>query len=436
MKPSVAIIGAGYAGLSAGVALAESGVAVSIFETSRVLGGRARGVMFGDDCVDNGQHIMIGAYSETLSLLKKLGVPEASVLSRRPLHLRYPEFELRAPRLPAPLHMAAALLTSKGLRWRDRWLAIRFMQALKQQSFKLPADITAAELLQQHQQSAQLCRYLWDPLCISALNTASHLSSAQVFANVLRDSLAGDRAASDLLFPRTDLSTLLPEHAARHIKALGGEVHTQSAIRSIRKSEQGFVLNDDDTQRFDAVILAVAPYHAARLLPESPLLASLQQQLQSLSWEPITTIYLRYPTSAQLPVPMLGLSGGHAHWVFDRGQLCHQAGIFAAVISAAHASLPAEALANAVDAELRAALSTLSPGMALPALREHLVITEKRATFACVPNLSRPMNQTAVAGFFIAGDYTASDYPATIESAVRSGRDAATALLASLRPQH
>lgn len=431
MSPQVAIIGAGYAGLAAAVNLTARGIPVTVFETSRVLGGRARKVEASPTLtpgyLDNGQHILIGAYRDTLSLMQQVGVDIDQALLRLPLTLSYPDFRLHAPRLPAPLHMAAALLGAKGLSWRDKWAAIRFMQWLKQNDFRLPTDDSVAHLLDTHQQPASLRRYLWEPLCISALNTPPATASAQVFANVLRDSLAGERNASDLLIPRYDLSALFAEPAAACIRARGSHVCCGTAIGAVSRIGNAYQLDAAPQHTYRQVIVATAPYHAPRLLAGLPELTPLCEQLAALAWEPIVTCYLRYPAGTRLASPMLGLADGHAHWVFDRGQIDGSDGLMAAVISARgqHQALDKNALATAIDAELR----TLQPD--LPAPLAHQVISEKRATFACTPGLQRPTTTTPLPGLLLAGDYVASDYPATIEGAIRSGLAAAAAISAN-----
>jgi squalene-associated FAD-dependent desaturase len=314
-----------------------------------------------------------------------------------------------------------ALLTARGLRWTEKLAAMRFMQWLQKRNFRLDTDCTVSALLDTHAQAGMLRTYLWDPLCIAALNTPADAASAQVFANVLRDSLAADRAASDLLIPRIDLSAMLAEPAARYVEARGGQVRLGTAVGSIRREGDGYRLDADPDSTFSQVIVAVAPYHLPRLLAELPELAALRAQVDMLAWEPIVTCYLRYPPGTRLSRAMLGMADGHAHWFFDRGQTHGTDGVIAAVISARgrHQELGKEALAAAIDAELR----TLQP--LLPAPLSTQIITEKRATFACTPNLHRPETQTALPGLLLAGDYVASDYPATIEGAVRSGLKAA-----------
>ncbi|MDP1605326.1 MAG: FAD-dependent oxidoreductase, partial [Rhodocyclaceae bacterium] len=199
MDQRVAIIGAGYAGLAAAVELADADIKVDVFEASRTLGGRARTVELDGLSVDNGAHILVGAYRETLRLMQKVGAG-GTALRREPLHLEFPgKVKISAPPhcipAPAPLHLAWALLTAQGLSFADKLAAIRFMRTQQARNFRLAADITAAELFSD--QPERVRRYLWEPLCLAALNTPVAIASAQVFLNVLRDSLAADRAASD-----------------------------------------------------------------------------------------------------------------------------------------------------------------------------------------------------------------------------------------------
>lgn len=411
----VAVVGAGYAGLACAVELADAGITVEVFEASRTLGGRARAVELDGITVDNGAHILVGAYRETLRLLEKVGAG-STALRREFLHLEFPgHVKVAAPKLPAPLHLGWALLTAQGLSFNEKLAAIRFMRAQQARGFRLPADMSATDLLAAHRQPERVRRFLWEPLCLAALNTPVAAASAQVFLNVLRDSLAADRAASDLLLPATDFSSLFPEPAARHIEARGGKVHRSARIASL-----------DELNRFDHKVLAVAPYHLAPLAPE--IAARFP-----FTWQPIATCYLAYPANsanssmALLPFPMIGLdpAGGHAQWIFDRGALCGQPGLLAAVISGAG---PWQELGHdELAASIHAQIAALLPGLRPP--RKTWVIEEKRATFACTPGLARPPTATAIPNVWLAGDYVAGDYPATIEGAVRSGIAAARAII-------
>ncbi len=404
MAQRIAVVGAGYAGLACAVELADAGCHVEVFEASRTLGGRARSVDWEGMTVDNGMHILVGAYRETLRLMQKVGAGKTA-LKPQSLHLEFPgHVKVAAPRLPAPLHLAWALLTAQGLNWKEKVAAIRFMQALKKARFRLPRDITAKQLIAN--QPKALRRFLWEPLCLAALNTPVAIASAQVFLNVLRDSLAADRAASDFLLPTVDFSRLFPEPAARFIEAHGGQVHRSRRIHSL-----------DELSDFDHRVLAVAPYHLPALAPQIPL--------PEFAWQPIATIYLQYPASVRLSFPMLGMASGHGQWVFDRGQLVGQHGLLAVVISGAGAwqTLSHEELSQAIHREI----AILLPNLTIP--HKTWVIEEKRATFACTPNLARPATSTTDPSLWLAGDYVAGDYPATIEGAVRSGIRAAQSIL-------
>jgi hydroxysqualene dehydroxylase len=422
---SVAVIGAGWAGLSTAVKLIQQDMPVTVFESSRNLGGRARGFERNGIRLDNGQHILLGAYRETLGLMHQVGIDVDQVLLRLPLRLETPgHLRLATPRLPAPLHLLAGLLAARGLHWSERWAAIDFMSRQRLASFRLPRDITVTELLSG--QPLRVVRLLWEPLCLAALNTPLQMASAQIFLNVLRDSFSHTRADSDLLLPRTDLSQLFPLAAARFIERNGGQVRTGTTITSIAPQADGIAVNGE---HFSHVICAVAPFALSRLMGHLPEMSDLLASIGRFSWQPIATVYLQYPAHITLPFPMLGLYGGHSQWVLDRGALCGQSGLLAAVISAEgpHLQLGHAALADAIHCELKQLVGEL------PAPRWHQVIVEKRATFACVAGLQRPPHATAHPGIFLAGDYTAGDYPATLEGAVRSGVQCAQLLMATVQ---
>lgn len=417
MVARVAVVGGGYAGLAAATELAAAGAAVDVFEASRTLGGRARAVELEGLTLDNGAHILVGAYTETLRLMRLVGAP-ADGLLRLPLHLEFPgHFRLHAPRLPAPLHLAWALLSARGLSWSDKFAAIAFMRRQRHAAFRLAADTTVGALLAEEPVATR--RFLWEPLCLAALNTEPSRASAQVFLNVLRDSLAAGRAASDLLLPARDFSSLFPEPAARFIEAHGGRMMRGTRIECIRHVASGYLV--DGHGPYGQAILAVAPQHLPPLVDELPELAPVVAQLQSYAWEPIVTCYLAYPESVRLPQAMLGVIDGTAQWLFDRGHTHGHGGLISAVISASrrHREIDAQRLA----AEIHAEVAQIVPN--LPAARWTRVIAEKRATFACTPGVSRPLTSTALPGVYLAGDYVAGDYPATIEGAVRSGVAAA-----------
>ena len=425
--PQVAVIGGGYAGMAAAVTLARQHLPVTVYEAGPVLGGRARRVDINGVTLDNGLHILIGAYRETLRLIAEVHATPVDALLRLPLDWHVHEhLHLRAPRLPAPLHLAAALLTAKGASLSESWRAVRMMRALQATQFTLPRDTSVTALLQAHAQGPVLTQHLWMPLCVSALNTPPDQASAQLFVNVLRDGLNADRAGSDLLIARTDLSALFPEPAAAFVRAQGGEVHTSRRVTAIAPSESGFqITTGSKVQTFTHVICALPPHQVTAFLAGINALAETTAVIDTLAYQPITSVYLQFDGRVQLPSPMTGLDGGFSHCLFDREAICAQPGLIGAVISAEgpHLDLTQEALAARVHEELAIKFGPLPP------LKWQRVFTEKRATFSATPGLCRPTQQTPLKNFWLAGDYTASEYPATLEAAVRSGIACARGIL-------
>ncbi len=414
-----AIIGGGYAGMAAAVELAAHGVPVTVFESARQLGGRARGVLHNDTQLDNGQHLLLGCYRETLRLIEQVGGNTEQDFLRLPLQLDlHDQFSLRAPRLPAPLHLLVALLKAQGLTWGERMKAARFMLTLRRMGFRLPNDMTVAELLAQYDQDADLTLKLWEPLCIAALNTPMHKASAQVLLNVLRDSLNRTRADSDMLLPRIDFTALFPQRAAGYVEQHGGKVCTSCGVETIVPKNGKFELvTAAGMQTFSHVVCAASPTVAAQLLRPIAELKDTVAQINGLEQQPIYTVYLQYPAPVRLPHPMIGLHQRFSQWLFDKGQISGQHGLLAAVISAEgiHQELSQEELAHKVIAELCDEFGIAEqPGW-------FRVIAEKRATFCCAPKLQRPDQQTSLPNLLLAGDYTAGNYPATLEGAVQSG---------------
>jgi hydroxysqualene dehydroxylase len=431
---NTAVIGGGYAGMAAAVALADCGIAVTVFESAKQLGGRARGVWHNDTHLDNGQHLLLGCYRQTLHMIEKVGGNIEQDFMRLPLQLDlHGEFSLIAPRLPAPLHLIVALLSAQGLSFAERLNAARFMLTMRRMKFTLPSlsaspnpltpavegnDITVAELLAQHDQDYALVQKLWEPLCIAALNTPVRKASAQVLLNVLRDALNQSRDYSDMLLPRINFTALFPQRAADYVEQRGGKVRIACGAEALRPLEDCIEISTaQGTEQFGQVICAAPPVAASKLLRPIPILADTVAQIDSLEHQPIYTVYLQYPAQVTLPHPMIGLHHRYSQWLFDKGRIAGQHGLFAAVISAEgiHQELPQEELAQKVIAELREAFGIAE----LP--QWFKVIAEKRATFCCSPNLQRPSQLTSLPRLLLAGDYTKGDYPATLEGAVISG---------------
>ncbi len=402
----VAVIGGGWAGLAAAVDLTAAGVATTLYEAGRQPGGRARAIEVDGRRLDNGQHILLGAYRETLALMRRVGADPEQLLDRRPLQVLDPGvFRLALSRWPAPLNVAWGLLTAVAVDWPEKAKTALWMQGVKWRGFRLPADTTVAAWLDAAGQTGGLRRHLWEPLCLAALNIPAERASAQIFANVLRDSLGSSRRSdTDLLLPRADLGTLLPEPATRWLLANGATLHFGARVTDIAPTPDGIAIAGHE---YDAAIVATAPQHAEKLWPGL---------ICNFDYEPIATVYLQFEAKTKLAFPLQKQSGKYGQWVVDRGN-----GLLACVLSG-HGDW--EALN---DGELATAL-TAELALSGPATWQK-VIREKRATFACRPKLARPDFKTADPRIVLAGDYTWADYPATLEGAVRSGRRAAHAVL-------
>ncbi len=429
-----AIIGAGWAGCSAAVELAGQGHEVHLYEAARTLGGRAREVNVHATALDNGQHILLGAYQATLALLHTIGVDTRSALLRLPLQMCYPVhsggMQFIAPKLPAPLHVLVALIRAQGLSRADKMTLARFSSTARWMDWELNTDCSVAELLQRFDQTERLIQLLWQPLCVAALNTPTERASAQVFLNVLKDSLGASRASSDMLIARTDLTRLLPQPAADYVVRHGGQIHLGCAVQAISANKNQWQLRLSTTQTepvYDGVVLATPAEVSRELL--TPL--QLAQHIPVFEYEAISTCYLQYKPGTRLPRPLLALierpqQQVWGQFVFDRSQLNMtpaQDGLLAVVISASGLALEQGHAELAANCARQLAEDLQRPELATPIWTQ--VISEKRATFACTPGLQRPDNVLPMQGLVLAGDYTASRYPATLEAAVQSGKIAA-----------
>ena len=442
----VAVIGAGWAGCAAAIEATQLGHSVTLFESARVAGGRARRV----DCsvngqplaLDNGQHILIGAYTETLRLMQTLGVDPGSSLLRQPLRLQFPNGEGLAfprsavfaawpggPRWPAAWQAAWGIAMARGWSWGDKASLLRLALRWRAGGFVCAPGLSVAALCKGL--SPRALRGLVEPLCVFALNTPAERACAQVFLRVMQDALFSQPGGADLLLPRTDLSALLPDAALVWLAARGPAPRLGVRVQALTRSATGWQLSasgsadlDNTEENFDAVLLACPPPEAARLATGT--MADWAAQAAGLQHEPIATVYARMvpgeSAANKLPQPMLALhcsADAPAQFVFDRGQLGGPAGLLAFVVSA---SVGDKALLSA---------QVLAQGQAQLGLQFELVqtIVEKRATFACTPGLLRPAAQIAP-GLLACGDYVAGPYPATLEGAVRSGLQAARLLKA------
>ncbi|HWH73724.1 MAG TPA: hydroxysqualene dehydroxylase HpnE [Methylibium sp.] len=417
MNASVAVVGAGWAGLAAAVEACSRGHAVTLYETAAIAGGRARrlpdaGLGF---ALDNGQHILIGAYAATLALMRRVGADPEALLLRRPLALVDAAGRGLAlpPGAPVPAFVRG-VLAARGWSLRERLALLAAAGGWALRGFRCDARLSVATLCAGL--PVPLQRTLIEPLCIAALNTPMPQASAQVFLRVLRDALFSGPGSADLLLPRADLGALLPDAALAWLARHGATLRLGERVTALRRDGAGWVVEAGaDARRADRVILAASPTEAARLAaPHAPRWSAA---VEALRFEPIVTVLLRATPGTRLAQPMLMLDSGPAapaQVLFDLGALRNADGVLAAVVSGASTWLERglDATAEAVRVQVAAAL-----GSELALLCRH---AEKRATFLCRPDALRPGASLAPA-LAAAGDYVAGPYPATLEGAVRSG---------------
>jgi hydroxysqualene dehydroxylase len=417
----LAVIGAGWAGLSAAVQAQRAGHTVTLFEMSRVPGGRARSV--GTPVFDNGQHILIGAYRETLALMQQVGIDIERVLMRQALTLQMagrPGLSLKPG--PAAWAFLMAVLRCADWRWHDKLNLLRHCLLWAARGFRVEPDCTVDQLCAGLPMAVR--SLLIDPLCVAALNTPAREASAAIFLRVLHDGLFGGRGACDLLLPRQALHELLPGPATAWLQQQGATVHLGHRVQSLLQTPNGWTV---DGATADAVVLACSAVEAARLVRD--IAPAWSTSIGALRFEPIVTAYVRCP-GVRLGAPMLALpedADSPAQFVFDHGALTGDTDRYVFVVSGAAAWVEA-GLAFTGQAVLAQAERALQPlGWAAErASIEHLC-AERRATFRSTPGLTRPTRQVADR-LLAAGDYVAGPYPATLEGAVRSGLEAIASL--------
>ena len=463
VSKTIAIVGGGWAGMAAAVVATQAGHHATVFEASPALGGRSR-VVSGSHAstlpdgtpvsLDNGQHILIGAYSETLKLMQTVGVNLEKALLRLSLTLLFPDKTgLKLPDWPAPwvvgLDAAWGIATAQGWTWGDKLALLRAASGWQRGGFTCSPHLSVLQLCERSSPkiTPRVMAELIEPLCLSALNTPMADASAQVFLRVLQDAMFSPSVKIDektsfgsanLLIPKRDLSNLFPHPAAAWLVKHGGKVLLGERVESIDYCNAGWQVHASTVkQPFDAVILAGSPSNMALASINIAYTATnkiaielehllrrevqtWQDSVNALRYEAITTVYA-YAKGAKLSRPMLALridaaSAGTnpAQFVFDRGQLGGEQGLLAFVVSASHGERLE--LQRQVIAQGAAQLN-------LPDLQPIQTISEKRATFACTPGLQRPSNQIAP-GLLVCGDHVAGPYPATLEGAVRSAQQA------------
>ncbi len=448
MNADVVVIGAGFAGLSAGVRLTDAGRRVVVVEQAPRLGGRA--TAFTDretgERVDNGQHALFGCYHETFAFLRRLGTDHLAppapglrvTLTDGPSRV----FTLDCPSWPPPWHLVGGLLKWRALSWRDRLNAGRVARVILRArrrgaaavAAEIPGDQTVSAWLAASGQSARLIEWLWRPLAIAALNQSPDVAAARLFVRVLGDLFGPNPTDAAIALPRVPLDELYALPAARAIEAGGGrvmlkapafvELDAQGEVRGVRAGSE-FI----DTR----VVVSAVPWHAfSGLWPDRvpPALAATCEQAARMASSPIVTVNLWFDRPVLTPPVdgFVGFVGSPMHWAFDKGAIFGTATGHLSVVSSGATDLVTEDNATLAATALRE-LKRLLPAAAVARCVRSVVVREPRASFSIAPGSPpRPAAVSSVRGLFIAGDWTDTGLPATIEGAVLSGHRAAAAL--------
>lgn len=437
------VIGAGFAGLSAATKLAADGARVLVLEARPGLGGRASAFVDprSGESVDNGQHLMLGCYYETLEFLARIGARQ-HVSIQPNLEVPFVDTDgvasvLSCPSLPSPLHLLVGLFRWKALGWGDRFSALALARPLRAAQRALgtgrdPSPDSEGETVERwlirHGQSRRLREMLWEPLGVAALNQSIGEAAAPSFVRVLAEMFGSDRSASAIAMPLVPLTALYANPAVDFIRARSGSVLVSSPART--------VLADGRVDRVDVrgqawhapVVVVSVPWHALAdtLVGDTRPVEPLVGAASRVEASPIVTVNL-WLDRAVLPGPFVGLPGRTFQWVFDKRQVFGDSASHLSFVSSGAAAVVAEsndALASKAWTELRAAI----PAAAAATVRRSLVVRERRATFSLAPGQpSRPGPSTGVSGLWLAGDWTDTSLPATIEGAVVSGHRAAEA---------
>ncbi len=429
----VIVIGGGFAGLAAGVALAERGYRVTVLEKRARLGGRASSYVdpTTGEVVDNGQHVFLRAYRATIRFLTTIGTLDQLVfqprLSLEVVGLRGARTRLTAAPLPAPWHMAVGLLRASGLPWDAKRKGLELGWHLWRRGADDTEGLTVAEWLDRHQQPAAIRDRLWYPLAIAALNETPEMAAAEPFAAVLANAFFQHASWSAIGIPRTGLGPLYTDAAQTFIEQRGGRVLTGQAAAGLRVSRgrvTDVVLSDGAVLPSSWVVSAVPYVNLQEVLPAEVQLGHIQfLAAQGLVSSPIMSLYLWFDRPV-LDQPFVGLEGATWQWAFDRRALLGQSsadGHIALVMSAAHAHLT-RSTDDLVGLALRE-LGERFPAAQRAVLRHRVLIKEPHATFS--PRLgserSRPDQGTPIQNLMLAGDWTRTGLPGSIEGAVQSG---------------
>jgi squalene-associated FAD-dependent desaturase len=436
-KPSVAIIGGGLAGLSAGCALADGGYRVELFERRPYLGGRASSYELPatGEVVDNCQHVLLGCCTNLIDLYKRLDV-EDQIRWYSDITFILPGGKssvLRPSALPAPMHTSLSFLASPVLDLKDKLAISRALLALIP---SLPPDTNEdfQSWLLRHGQTKQSINRFWAPVLISALNDDLDQVSLRYAALVFRDSFLKSAEAGRMGLPAVPLSDLYGV-AISYIEARGGHVHLRASVDNVQASGDGIQVSiGGETTQADYAILATPFNTVERLLPDVPEMDSLREQAAHFGSVPITGIHLWFDREIT-PLEHAVLLERTIQWMFQKSKIlntrrtANDTGSYLELVVSASKSIVDKPRQEIIDLAVRE-LAEFFPAVRDAKLIKATVVKEVHATFSPAPGSDayRPSHQTPWPRLFLAGDWTATGWPATMEGAVRSGYGAAEAL--------
>ena len=445
----VGIIGGGFAGLAAGVCLANQGFRVTVLEGRPRLGGRA--YSFRDDetgaILDNGQHAMMGCYKHTLAFLRRIGA-ERRLTRQRDLHvpLLHPQLgagSICCPLLPAPFHIIAGVLRYRLLTRAERWSALRAglrLMWMRRRHDPQLAHFTVEQLLVALGESENARRSFWYPVAIATLNESPERAAAVLFAEVVARAFFASRRDSQFVLPKVGLSELYTEDARRFIELRKGNVELKTPVESLSLSGGrvvGVLRRNGHCTPVDACISAVPAQALASLLPLQLRAHPSVEHLGAFEPSPIVSVHLWFDRPL-VRDDFVGLLGTTTHWLFNRTKLGEEPTAngtqrLSAVISAARQIVdwdPAR-ITDTVAADIR----MLIPEARAARMLRAVVVKEKQATISPTPASERlrPGPKTPIDNCFLAGDWTDTGLPPTIESAVASGERAAALAAERLR---
>ncbi|HJQ47696.1 MAG TPA: hydroxysqualene dehydroxylase HpnE [Amycolatopsis sp.] len=439
MTERVVVIGGGLAGIAAALRCADAGLEVTLLESRGVLGGLTHSFRRGELDVDNGQHVFLRCCTAYLDLLRRLRVLDKVFLQPKlAIPVRSPKLGepvwLRRNALPAPLHLGDSVLKYRPLAIRDRLRFASAALALRGVDPAAPSSdaMSFADWLSRHGQSEQAITKLWDLVGIATLNAPATGASLGLAATVFQLGLLTDSAAADIGWSKVPLRELHGDPAKARLTEAGAEVLLGSKVTGLeRDGARWRVVTGDSALVADRVVLAVPPPAAANLLPEGSV-ALPTGWATDLGSSPIVNVHIVYDRVI-MDEPFCAAVDSPLQWVFDRtGQSGLDSGQYLAVSMSAADDL-IDVPVQQIREEMLPALRAVLPAAADAGVRDFFVTRERHATFRPAPGCGalRPSARTAAEGLVLAGAWTATGWPATMEGAVRSGNAAAEALLAS-----